>query len=106
MNSLIKGFLASMLLLLFLPVLHAADKKGAAYRDRTTGMEFVYVKGGCYQMGDTFGDGNSDERPAHQVCAADFYIGEYDVTQLQWQKVMGNNPSHFKNCGDNCPVEN
>jgi len=27
------------------------------------------------------------------------------VTQGQWQRVMGNNPSYFKNCGDNCPVE-
>lgn len=33
-----------------------------------------------------------------------FYIGKYEVTQAQWQAVMGNNPSHFRNC-DNCPVE-
>lgn len=33
-----------------------------------------------------------------------FYIGKYEVTQAQWQAVMGNNPSHFKN-RDNCPVE-
>jgi formylglycine-generating enzyme required for sulfatase activity len=29
-----------------------------------------------------------------------------EVTQNQWQSVMGNNPSYFKNCGDDCPVEN
>lgn len=33
-----------------------------------------------------------------------FYIGKYEVTQAQWQTVMGGNPSYFKNC-DNCPVE-
>jgi formylglycine-generating enzyme required for sulfatase activity len=35
----------------------------------------------------------------------DFYIGKYDVTQTQWEAVMGNNPSYFKNCAE-CPVEN
>jgi len=33
-------------------------------------------------------------------------MGKYEVTQAQWQAVMGNNPSDFKKCGGNCPVEN
>ncbi|MCK9232756.1 MAG: SUMF1/EgtB/PvdO family nonheme iron enzyme [Syntrophales bacterium] len=73
--------------------------------DSDTGMEFVFVKGGCYRMGDTFGDGDGDEKPVHEVCVNDFYIGKYEVTQGQWQNIMGNNPSYSKNCGDNCPVE-
>jgi formylglycine-generating enzyme required for sulfatase activity len=72
-------------------------------RDPITGMEFVFIKGGCYQMGDTFGE--NDEKPVHEVCVDDFYMGKYEVTQKQWRDVMGNNPSYFKNC-DNCPVEN
>ena len=72
----------------------------------TPSIETVFVKGGCYQMGDTFGDGNSDEKPVHEVCLDDFYIGKYEVTQGQWKAVMGNNPSSFSSCGDNCPVEN
>jgi formylglycine-generating enzyme required for sulfatase activity len=32
-------------------------------------------------------------------------MGKYDVTQKEWRDIMGSNPSHFKNCGDNCPVE-
>jgi formylglycine-generating enzyme required for sulfatase activity len=32
-------------------------------------------------------------------------MGKYEVTQTQWQSVMGNNPSNFKDCGGNCPVE-
>jgi len=35
----------------------------------------------------------------------DFYIEKYDVTQGQWQAIMVNNPSYFKNCGENCPVD-
>ncbi len=66
---------------------------------------FVRVPGGCFQMGDTFGDGSNDERPVHDVCVKDFAISKYDVTQRQWLQVMGNNPSNFTSCGDDCPVE-
>jgi formylglycine-generating enzyme required for sulfatase activity len=68
-------------------------------------IEMVYVKGGCYQMGDVFGGGLESEKPVHEVCVDDFYIGKYPVTQAQWQSVMENNPSHFKDCGGDCPVE-
>ncbi len=54
-------------------------------------------------MGST--NGEADEKPVHQVTINySFYMGKYEVTQAQWQAVMGNNPSNFKNCG-NCPVE-
>ena len=55
-------------------------------------------------MGDTFGDGESDEKPMHEVCVDGFYMGKYEVTQGEWQKVMGSNPSRFKK-GDCYPVE-
>jgi formylglycine-generating enzyme required for sulfatase activity len=72
--------------------------------DSATGMEFVLVKGGCYQMGDQFGDGDDDEKPVHEVCVDDFYMGKYEVTQGEWEVIMGDNPSKFKN-GRNYPVE-
>jgi len=34
-----------------------------------------------------------------------YEIGKYDVTQGEWKAVMGSNPSYFKGCGNNCPVE-
>jgi formylglycine-generating enzyme required for sulfatase activity len=74
-------------------------------RELASDGEMVDVKGGCFQMGDTFGDGGSDEKPVHEVCLSRFRIGKYEVTQGQWQKIMGNNPSHFSSCGDDCPVE-
>jgi len=76
-----------------------------ALTDSIKNIEFVLIKGDCFQMGDTFGDGQADEKPVHTVCVDDFYIGKYEVTQGQWQSVMGNNPSFFKNCGEKCPVE-
>ena len=78
----------------------------ADYVDTLTGMKFRPVPEGCFQMGDTFGDGYSIEKPVHEVCLSSAYrIGKYEVTQGQWQKIMGSNPSHFSSCGDNCPVE-
>ena len=80
------------------------DKQTNTYTDPVTGMEFVFVKGGNYQMGDVFGDGSDDEKPIHEVSVNDFWIGKYPVTQGQWEKVMEDNPSRFR-WGDNYPVE-
>ncbi|MBI5233025.1 MAG: SUMF1/EgtB/PvdO family nonheme iron enzyme [Deltaproteobacteria bacterium] len=82
-----------------------AKSKARLYTDTFTGIEFVFIKGGCYKMGDIFGDGDSDERPVHKVCVDDFYMSKYETTQGQWAKVMGDNPSRFKS-GVNYPVEN
>jgi len=86
------------------PGLTAAPKQGDTYKDPTTGMEFIFVKGGCYQMGNTFDGGGSDEKPVHEVCVDDFWIGKYEVTQGEYIKIMGSNPSYFKK-GDSYPVE-
>jgi len=78
---------------------------GCASGPRLKKMEFVHVKGGCFQMGDVFGEGEADEQPAHEVCVKDFSMSKYEVTQHQWQEMMGNNPASFKDCGPDCPVE-
>jgi formylglycine-generating enzyme required for sulfatase activity len=68
------------------------------------GIEFVLIPPGSFMMGSTNGEDN--EKPVHQVTISQaFYMGKYEVTQGQWQSVMGNNPSLFKDCGGNCPVE-
>jgi formylglycine-generating enzyme required for sulfatase activity len=73
-------------------------------------IEMVHVKGGCYQMGNIFPENRedypADELPVHEVCVDDFNIGKFEVTQGQWKKIMGNNPSEESSCGDNCPVQN
>jgi formylglycine-generating enzyme required for sulfatase activity len=53
-------------------------------------------------MGSKVGPG---EQPVHRVSIRSFWMGVTEVTQAQWQTVMGNNPSHFKNAGPDAPVE-
>ena len=59
---------------------------GREWKDPYLGMEFVWVKGGCYEMGDTFGDGDSDERPVHTVCVDGFWMGKYEVTFEEYDR--------------------
>jgi formylglycine-generating enzyme required for sulfatase activity/serine/threonine protein kinase len=68
---------------------------------------FVYVKGGTFTMGCTSEQTDCEywEKPAHPVTLSSFNIGKFEVTQSQWQAVMGSNPSGFKGCKE-CPVEN
>ena len=69
-------------------------------------FRMMKVRGGRFTMGATEEQGEEagdDERPAHEVNVADFYIAETEVTQELWEAVMGYNPSHFK--GPKLPVE-
>ena len=44
--------------------------------------------------------GESDENPVHSVTLSAFNMGKYEVTQVQWKAVMGNNLSNFAGCRD------
>ena len=86
-------------------------------------INMVYVEGGTFMMGATIigrkngwlnflgkqdnavydREASSDEKPAHQVILSSFSIGKYEVTQEEWEAVMGSNPSQFK--GAKRPVE-
>jgi formylglycine-generating enzyme required for sulfatase activity len=55
-------------------------------------IKMVLVKGGCFQMGDSTGDGDDDERPVHEVCLSDYSISETEVTQELWEIIMDTNP--------------
>lgn len=62
------------------------------------GASFVLIPAGKFITGEII---------AHEVILSKpLYIQTTEVTQKQWRKVMGNNPSLFKDCGDDCPVEN
>jgi len=63
-------------------------------------LDLVLIRPGTFTMGSDKGGG---ER-AHQVTLTKpFYLGKYEVTQEQWQQIMGGNPSRFK--GAKNPVE-
>ena len=70
------------------------------------GMEFVWVPPGEFRMGSTSPDASSYTKPVTRVrISRGFWLGKYEVTQTQWESVAGTNPSSFRNCGGDCPVE-
>ena len=70
------------------------------------GMEFVWIPAGEFRMGSTSREAFDDERPMRQVrIRQGFWLGKHEVTQAEWQREMGSNPSHFDECGPTCPVE-
>lgn len=66
----------------------------------------VYVPGGTFTMGNTRGGGNSNELPTHSVTLNPFFIGKHQVTQGEYQAIMGINPAHSYGEGSNYPVYN
>ncbi len=65
----------------------------------TAEPEMVLVKGGCFQMGDIFGEGLDDTKPVHEVCLDDFYIGKYEVTLGEFRSFV--NDTGYKTEGQN-----
>ena len=69
-------------------------------------MEFVWIPPGTFMMGSPASEKGrgADEGPVRKVTISKgFWMGKYEVTQEEWEAVMGNNPSHFK--GGRHPVE-
>lgn len=66
----------------------------------------VYVPGGTFTMGDTRGEGYSDELPTHSVTMSPFYIGRYEVTQAEYAQYMqpDNSWTSRYGLGDNYPA--
>jgi len=76
-------------------------ERSSSYTERAANIEMVSIPAGAFDMGSN--NGGADEKPVHRVYVDGFYMGKYEVTQGQWQAVMGNNPSRFE--GDNLPME-
>lgn len=66
--------------------------------------EFLLIKGGTFQMGSSESEAwRIEDETAHTVTLSDYYISQYEVTQEEYQAVMGTNPSAFS--GENLPVD-
>ena len=86
-------------------VVHA-EKPREKFRN-SVGMEFVLIHSGSFLMG------SPEEEPGrfagelrHKVnLTRPFYMQTTELTQAQWQAVMGDNPSSHKRCGENCPMQ-
>lgn len=71
---------------------------------KETDDRLILIKGGTFEMGSPESElQRGEDELQHTVTVSDFYIGKYEVTQKEYQEIMGENPSNFK--GDNLPVE-
>lgn len=71
------------------------------YCHEKTGMVFVLLLGGTFDMGS---ENYENEKPIHKVTLSHFLMAKHQVTQSVWKKIMGKNPSQLQ--GDSLPVEN
>lgn len=72
------------------------------------GMEFVKIPSGMFTMGSPANEWQRDknESPQRDVTIGyEFYLGKFEVTQEEYEKIVGVNPSNFKGC-PRCPIEN
>jgi formylglycine-generating enzyme required for sulfatase activity len=88
----------------------AKNGKGASGRDwqSPTLGTMKWIPAGTFTMGSPSSEAGryDDEGPQHQVTLSKgFWMMEHEVTQGEWQAVMGSNPSGFSSCGPTCPVE-
>ena len=83
-----------------------ALEKGPGALQVFDGMEFVWIPAGEFQMGSTSQEAAADEEPVTRVrISRGFWLGKHEVTQAEWQLIMGSNPSYHDACGRGCPVE-
>ncbi len=76
-----------------------ASANAPAKADAGSAIEMVLIPGGKFTMGDK----DEPDAPLHEVAVSPFYMDKHLVTQEQYQRVIGDNPSRWKR--DNNPVE-
>ncbi|KPA10133.1 serine/threonine protein kinase [Candidatus Magnetomorum sp. HK-1] len=85
----------------------ATTSENQTYITNSLGMTFRLIPAGTFVMGspeDELGRGGNETQYTVTLSES-FYLQTTELTQGQWEAVMGNNPSSFTDCGRNCPVE-
>ena len=101
-SRLLGTFLGSTVLAL--PLVAAAA--GESPPESAAFMDFARVPAGSFLMGSPRDEeGHHPNESQHARSVDEFWLGKYEVTQGQWEAVMGANPSDFAACGPDCPVE-
>ena len=80
---------------------------GSSWSHPDFSMEFIRVSSGTFMMGSSVSetDNSTNEGPQHQVTITkDFYIGKYEVTQGQYEAIMGGPMPYFDNVTDYKPM--
>ncbi len=85
----------------------ASYRAGQVIKDCAECPDMVVIPAGSFTMGSPNNEENRStiEGPQRTVTLKTFAMGKTEVTQGQWKAIMGNNPSNFKSCGNDCPVE-
>lgn len=82
----------------------SVDSEAEPVGEITVPDDFVLIIGGTFQMGSPDTESwRSNDETQHDVTVSDFYMGQYEVTQAEYEAVMGKNPSSFT--GEDLPVE-
>jgi formylglycine-generating enzyme required for sulfatase activity len=78
------------------------------FKDCAECPEMAVIPAGRFLMGSPASEAgrSANEGPQRWVDVPRFALGRFEVTQRQWEAVMGSNPSSFRACGPDCPVEN
>lgn len=97
-------FYSSLIMLLLVGTIlswasQGIPKPGETWQEPVTGMEFVWVPGGCFEMGSpaTEAGRDPDEGPVHEVCVDGFWMGKTEVTNAQYRKFNMNYDSEDYN---------
>jgi formylglycine-generating enzyme required for sulfatase activity len=51
-------------------------------------MEFILIKGGCFEMGDIWGNSDEGDMMVHEGCVDDVRLEKYELTQARWKSIL------------------